>query len=1283
MIKKIFSLLVFLHINSFAQKSLTYSGTGTNDLEQATHISERLIPSLEESPTGFTFGDNGYKFYIVGKKGERVVQSALSIPYELSSTGTIEKSFSVSNEESEPEDVAFNNVGTKMYIVGNTGDDITEYLLSTAWDVSSIDTSLNPPVVFSAGIAIELFVDPMSVIAGDEGDLLKAMTFNDDGSKIFVADSSSDVVYMFELSTPYDISAISVSAVMATMPIAGEASARGIAFNVDGTNLYIIGTTGDDINTYILNTGYDLTSFNSSSNSVTLPENTQPEGILLHGDGSKFYVVGSANAQINEYTLAAAYNFGSVITNVSANTFLASRIEEEPRGMVFNSDGTKLFIAGNQLDRISEISLTVPYDINTGRLTGDLYVKNQEETISGLAFNDGAAEAGKKLFIIGTQEDEINVYTFANAYDLSLTPTNIATPIDVSAYDSEPTDIFFNTDGTTLFILGNNGNDISQFSLSPAYDVTGVTDIMNLDIVFGLTSSFAGSNKLDVDSSPMGMAFNTAGDKLYIAGNGSDDITEITLGTNFDLIGTQEITNTFDIDTEETSVQDVIFNPDGSKFFIVGLEGVDMNQYYIQNFLLETPNDGSIDVSTPLIITLNGDTFADANADNLLDIDDEFTIANLPDGLIPVFTLSNGDTVATLTFTGKASSHLISDEAAANLSFIFTDDAFTISNAADVTFAIAHTAVLGFKFIECADDEIVYNGTVWSGGNGLANAPDNSAVDLLLAINVQADITITADTNCNCLHVKPGQTLSVANGISLTVANALELEGDLRLLGSAQLNQTHLSTKNVSGTGKLYKDIKGTLVNIYQSSFWSSPVTTNGNTYTIAGVLKDGTELLNETNTPLDITFSSDLDGITGTAGTVPIQLSTKFLARFTNAADWTRNISETATALNPTEGFNKKSTGATGQNYTFVGKPNDGDYTSEITSGNYSLLGNPYPSPIIASDFITYNTLTTGAIEGTLYFYEAGTDVSHARSEYLGGYATQTLIAATPASGLGGTGTKTPSENIGIGQAFFVQSSASGGTITFNNAQRAFDITGANTEFFSKNSAVKKQTTDPVLKIGFEFPIDGEIFHRQVAIGFKEGLTNGYENSYDGEMWDYKSTDIALKIDGINAPYSISGIESFNHSLEIPLKVQINHNEAVTFKVAKTEYLETPIYLFDNVANKYYEITTNSATLNIAQGIYDDRFFITFKQATLLNIEDNNLRNFSVLNKKDGLVISSLDFIEEVLVYNLLGQKVNEFKNTNKLTEIKINTSGLKKGFYILKVKNSKVELSKKIIIN
>ncbi len=90
--------------------------------------------------------------------------------------------------------------------------------------------------------------------------------------------------------------------------------------------------------------------------------------------------------------------------------------------------------------------------------------------------------------------------------------------------------------------------------------------------------------------------------------------------------------------------------------------------------------------------------------------------------------------------------------------------------------------------------------------------------------------------------------------------------------------------------------------------------------------------------------------------------MSSRWLYLYENYAynsyyDWHR-INQTYD-VNVGLGFIMKGSGNSTpeQNYTFVGKPNNGMITHAISSGgNESLIGNPYPSAIDARKFIIDN---------------------------------------------------------------------------------------------------------------------------------------------------------------------------------------------------------------------------------------------------------------------------------------------------------------------------------------
>ena len=80
--------------------------------------------------------------FLTGYDGDDVNEYTLSTGFDVSTASFVD-SFSVSSQEDNPSDLAFNSDGTKMFVVGITGDDINEYTLSTGFDVSTASYDSN------------------------------------------------------------------------------------------------------------------------------------------------------------------------------------------------------------------------------------------------------------------------------------------------------------------------------------------------------------------------------------------------------------------------------------------------------------------------------------------------------------------------------------------------------------------------------------------------------------------------------------------------------------------------------------------------------------------------------------------------------------------------------------------------------------------------------------------------------------------------------------------------------------------------------------------------------------------------------------------------------------------------------------------------------------------------------------------------------------------------------------------------------------------------------------
>ena len=88
-----------------------------------------------------------------------------------------------------------------------------------------------------------------------------------------------------------------------------DTSPRGIAFNSDGSKMYMVGNSNNTVYQYSLSTPFDLStaSYDNVSFSVNA-QDTSPYDIAFNTDGSKMYMVGRANSSVYQYS--PTYDFG-------------------------------------------------------------------------------------------------------------------------------------------------------------------------------------------------------------------------------------------------------------------------------------------------------------------------------------------------------------------------------------------------------------------------------------------------------------------------------------------------------------------------------------------------------------------------------------------------------------------------------------------------------------------------------------------------------------------------------------------------------------------------------------------------------------------------------------------------------------------------------------------------------------------------------------------------------------------------------------------------------------
>ena len=86
-----------------------------------------------------------------------------------------------------------------------------------------------------------------------------------------------------------------------------EDEPRGITFNNNGTKMFIIGWRGDDVNEYTLSTGFDVSTATFVDSFSITDQDDEPGSLAFSSDGSKLFLLGRENNKVYEYSLTCYY----------------------------------------------------------------------------------------------------------------------------------------------------------------------------------------------------------------------------------------------------------------------------------------------------------------------------------------------------------------------------------------------------------------------------------------------------------------------------------------------------------------------------------------------------------------------------------------------------------------------------------------------------------------------------------------------------------------------------------------------------------------------------------------------------------------------------------------------------------------------------------------------------------------------------------------------------------------------------------------------------------------
>ena len=386
---------------------------------------------------------------------------------------------------------------------------------------------------------------------------------------------------------------------------------------------------------------------------------------------------------------------------------------------------------------------------------------------------------------------------------------------------------------------------------------------------------------------------------------------------------------------------------------------------------------------------------------------------------------------------------------------------------------------------------------------------------------------------------------------------------------------------------------------------------------------------------------------------------------------------------------------GTTGiHSISFSGQPNNGLVQVPLKGffgdgepdNDFNLVGNPYPSAIDLDEFFAVNN---GIIDPVVYLWTHETPISGGNSGDFtdADYAEYNLMGGVQA----GSGGEIPDYNLSSSQGFFVRAINSG-PLVFNNAMRLIE---KNDLFFKQSKSKKEKPTrsssDTKDRIWLNLTTDQGGFD-QILIGFKAGLSNGFDLGYDAKTFDKSPNPISFYSTIKGDKYSIQSQRTFVKTRKVRLGFDTDvAPRNFTISIAKSEGALSGIkvYLVDRLTNGTHDLTQSDYEFyQSGSGEFKDRFILRFEGGPKDPDEPGDgdvdpKKSFTVYADQGGhLTVKADAIMNRIRVFDLYGNKL--FVKNPKSDEYRIPTSRIShRKILIMEVRFEDGEVKRKKFIN
>lgn len=586
--------------------------------------------------------------------------------------------------------------------------------------------------------------------------------------------------------------------------------------------------------------------------------------------------------------------------------------------------------------------------------------------------------------------------------------------------------------------------------------------------------------------------------------------------------------------------------------------------------------------------------------------------------------------------------------------------------------------------------------------------------------------------------------------VVLFVNDGIRLEtptSNLYLRGDAQLLQNTDTKNSDAGELSIYQEqTKG----IFEYNYWCSPVGVGVDGTTRANLAFNGSNIHDPIDHTDLTNVNSNAFAFTTAYNATATELSYYWMFTLESAGGY-NGWAQIFNLWNarPGYGFTLKGSPIANNVLDFRGRANNGDITfnclfngtdadplSGLDDQVQTLTGNPYPSALDLKLIFVNVANNQTRLDGNIYFWEQKNTSSHYLQIYEGGYAvyapgnladlndngtyTRATFGNFDGSGgdIGSTSGLSPNyatnnsrRFAAIGQGFVVNSvdnagAAGGGVITLNNSMRLYlaedsaplgngsvfgrlnsqgeEVIAMSHNGLDYSDIINNPTIIPEIRIHTKV---NDTFYKENVIAFRDNTDLSYNKFCDGKSIADLSDDIYFLAD--NHKLAIKSL-TYDEYARIPLVLKAS-TQASTFSVTINELTHVDdtvnVYVFDSQENTYTNIKNGTFDISLAEGLYDDRFEVTFTNEETLSNEEVTISDFIVFqdNNNSQLTVKNPNNINinSVTLFDVSGKQVFNAIDLDSQDTYRFSTKNFSDGVYVtvIGLENSDT-LSKKLII-